>query len=198
MSSEKIPTRTRILQAALEILENNPGTPARMSDIAKAAGVSRQALYLHFPNRTELFIETTRYQDRLNDVDAALAPSRSATSGPARLEAFITAWGNYIPRIYAVAKTLMVMKETDAEAATAWNKRMNNMREGCAAAIDAMQTDGSLRRDMAPDEATDLLWMLLSLPSWEHLTQTSGWSQARYLEQIKDTARRSLMDRAAP
>ena len=72
MSSEKNPTRTRILKAAWELLESNPGVAARMSDIAKKAGVSRQALYLHFPNRTELFVATTKYMDEVYRVQEKL------------------------------------------------------------------------------------------------------------------------------
>ena len=40
MSSEKMSTRTRILKAAWEMLDSNPGVAAKMSDIAKKAGVS--------------------------------------------------------------------------------------------------------------------------------------------------------------
>ena len=130
MSRENPSTRERILNAAWKLLDSNPGTAARMSDIAKAAGVSRQALYLHFPNRTELFIATTRHQDEVFGVQDMLSASRAATSGEDRLAAFVTAWGNYIPKIFGVAKTLMVMSETDADAAGAWHERMADMREG--------------------------------------------------------------------
>lgn len=193
MSSKNPDTRTRILQAALKLLESQPGTPARMSDIAKAAGISRQALYLHFPSRTELFIATTRYQDEVNEVDRQLASSREAITGPERLTAWITAWGSYIPQIYGVAKTLMLMKATDAEAAQAWDQRMQDVREGCAAAVQAMADDGTLRPGLAPKAATDMLWTMLSLPVWEQLTQACGWTQEAYLAHVTDMARRALM-----
>jgi len=190
MSSEESPTRIRILNAAWELLESNPGVAARMSDIAKKAGVSRQALYLHFPNRTELFIATTKHQDAVFGVQEMLGASRSATVGIDRLDAFIEAWGNYIPRIFGVAKTLMVMQATDADAARAWGERMADMREGCAAAVEALDRDGALNLDKA--NATDLLWTLLSIPTWEHLTQLCGWPQERYIETIKGLARSGL------
>jgi AcrR family transcriptional regulator len=43
-----------------------------MSDIAKAAGLSRQAVYLHFPNRAELLISATKHLDEKVDRRAAL------------------------------------------------------------------------------------------------------------------------------
>lgn len=62
-----------------------------MSDIAKAVGISRQALYLHFPTRAELLIATTRHIDSVKNIDARLADSRVATSGRDRLVSFISA-----------------------------------------------------------------------------------------------------------
>jgi len=40
-----------------------------MADIAKAAGISRQALYLHFPTRVDLLVAMTRHLDAQNDID---------------------------------------------------------------------------------------------------------------------------------
>ena len=138
MSSEAIDTPTKILEATLNLLETPGAKLPTMSDIARATGISRQAVYLHFPSRTDLLVAATRYQDRQNNVDAALAPSRGARSGAERLDAFVTAWGNYIPKIYGVARAIMAVTDTDAEAAAAWNTRMQDMREGCAAAITAL------------------------------------------------------------
>ena len=128
MSREKSETRNRILQSAWKLLEAGSGGDVRMSDIAKKAGISRQALYLHFPNRADLLVATTRYLDEVKDIDARLAASRSACTGAERVDAFIEAWGNYIPEIYGVAKALLVMKDSDQEAKLAWNDRMQAVR----------------------------------------------------------------------
>lgn len=193
MSSKENSTRNRILKAAWALLDSNPGVAARMSDIAKAAGVSRQALYLHFPNRTELFIATTLYQDEQLDIQRALGKSREATTGKERLAAFITAWGGHIPKIYGIAKTLIVMKATDEDAARAWDKRMADMREGCQAAIAALARDGALTPEMTETEATDFLWSLLSVSNWELLTVDCGWQQAQYLDHIQRAALQVLI-----
>ena len=69
MSSEGPDTRTRILNAAWSLLESGRGAGVRMSDIAKEAGISRQALYLHFPNRADLLVATTQHVDAVKDID---------------------------------------------------------------------------------------------------------------------------------
>ena len=189
MSSEKDPTRTKILKATLDLLEAGQGKGVRMSDVAKAAGISRQAVYLHFESRADLLIETTLYLDRLKDTDARLAASRSAKTGVERLDAYVTAWAGYIPEIYPMARVFLALKETDAEAAEAWNKRMQDMREGCEAAINALDRDGTLKVGLTPKQATDILWTLLSVRNWEHLTIDCGWPQKKYLQFLKNTTR---------
>lgn len=192
MSSDVIDTPTKILQATLDLLETPDAKLPTMSDIARAAGISRQAVYLHFPSRTDLLVAATRYQDQQNNIDAGLAPSRGARSGAERLDTFVTAWGNYIPKIYGVARAIMAVTDTDAEAAAAWNTRMQDMREGCAAAIRALAEDGTLPPGTDTDQATDLLWTLLSVRNWENLTQTCGWSQACYVATIRGMAMATL------
>ena len=189
MSRGEIDTRTRILQAALELLESSGGKGVRVGDIAKQAGISRQALYLHFPTRAELLIAVTHYVDDLKGSDARLAPSRAATSGVERLDAFIEAWAAYIPEVYGVARALLAMRDTDEAAAEAWDKRMRDMREGCEAAIKALERDGMLSPAHHPDGATDILWTMLSVRNWEQLTITCGWPQERYVNALKTVAR---------
>ena len=189
MSSDRPGTRIRILKAALYLLEVSQGTGVRMSDIAKRAGISRQALYLHFSTRAELLIATTYYLDELKGSEERLAASRAAQTGIERLDAFIDAWGGYIPEIYGIAKALLAMKDTDEAAAKAWNERMQDMREGCEAAIGALNDDNRLLPAHSPDQATDILWTMLSVRNWEQLTIECGWPQKKYIETLKSLAR---------
>ncbi len=197
MSTENLSTRTRILNAAWKLLEDS-ASKARMSDIAKAAGVSRQALYLHFPNRADLLIATTRHIDEAKQIEVRLAPSRAATSGVERLARFIEAWGNYIPEIYGVARALMAMQDSDAEARQAWSDRMLAVREGCKAAVAAIEADGLLAESLDSGTATDLLWAMLSVRNWELLTVQCGWTQDTYISEIKALAGRSLVSEFTP
>lgn len=191
MSSEHQNTRTRILSAALKLLE--AGEKTRMTDIARTAGISRQALYLHFETRADLLIATTRFLDELNDSEAMLAESRAAETGVERLSAYIEAWGGHIPVVYKVAKPIMLMAETDEAAKAAWDERMGAMRHGCAAAVDALANDGRLRSEFDAETATDILWAQLSIPTWEALTQERGWSQTDYVARQKLIAKRLLV-----
>ncbi len=194
MSSENLETRERILESAWKLLADGQASAVRMSDIAKQTGISRQAVYLHFPNRAELLIATTRYIDEVKDIDERLARSRSASTGIERLEAFVEAWGNYIPEVYGVASALIAMQAEDEEAGAAWADRMGAVRHGCKAAVAALKRDGRLTRSLSTKEATDLLWSQLSVENWEHLRHGCGWSQARYIEVLQQTLRAALVE----
>lgn len=193
MSSSNPNTRNRILKSSLALLEASQGKGVPMSAIAKDAGITRQALYLHFATRAELLIATTYYLDEIKGTDERLRASRSATGGRERLDAYIEAWGDYIPEVHPMAKALLVMAESDVAAANAWNERMNDMRSGCKAAIDALARDGDLADSSSPELATDMLWMLLSVHNWEHLRLKCGWSQSEYIDRIKAIARKTFV-----
>lgn len=195
MSNAVPETRDRILSACLTLLENSDGEEVRVSDVADAAGVTRQTLYLYFRNRTELLIATTHFVDDIKNADERLRPSRTAGSGQERLDAYITAWCTYIPEIYGISRALLAMKDPDARQA--WESRMKDMWEGCEAAILALRADGHLTPDYSVKEASDLLWTLLSVRNWENLRIERGWSQAQYLAATLTMAQR-LFVKAPP
>ncbi|MBW4709683.1 TetR/AcrR family transcriptional regulator [Roseobacter sp. YSTF-M11] len=188
MSKRQLPTRDRIVKAALTLLSSKGNSAVRLSDVARQAGVSRQAIYLHFSSRADLFIAATQALDAELDLAAMLHASRTAASGRDRLTAFVSAWCSYVPQIYCVARPLMDMAPRDAEAHAAWSKRMNDLREGCEAAITALRDDDDLPRNMDPETATDTLWSLLTVPNWENLVVTRGWPQAKYEQEMVKTA----------
>lgn len=187
-------TRTKILNACRALLEGDAGAATRMSDVAKAAGVSRQAVYLHFKTRAELLIALTRHIDSVENVDDRLAASRAAT-GLDRLDAFIDAWGGYIPVIYPVGRALMAMAPSDEAARLAWEDRMTAMRAGCEAAVKALETANLLSGSVDRTSATDMLWTLLSVRNWENLVQACDWDQAQYIQGMKALSRAYLCDK---
>ncbi|MEO1142146.1 MAG: TetR/AcrR family transcriptional regulator, partial [Pseudomonadota bacterium] len=102
-------------------------------------------------------------------------------------------WGNYIPVIYGMAKALLSMKDDDDAASDAWRDRMAAVRHGCEAAVNALATDGQLTENYNKDQCVDILWTLLSVRNWEHLTQDCGWTQKSYIEFAKSSARKLLL-----
>ncbi|BCG62547.1 MAG: hypothetical protein methR_P0190 [Methyloprofundus sp.] len=193
MSSKNLATRFRILETTLQMLEEHRGHGVRMADIAKRTGISRQAIYLHFASRTELLNATTKFLDERLDLDSRLAASRTASSGQERLALYVEFWGNYIPEIYSVAKALLLVLDTDAAAAAAWQERMAAMRDGCRTAVDILHSEGTLAPEWTQESATDTLWTMLSVANWENLTAECGWSTQQYVDRMKMITKRCLL-----
>ncbi len=193
MSSENNPTRRKLLKSAWDLLESGEPSRVRLGDIAKKAGVSRQALYLHFGSRAELLRATARFIDEEQKVDARLEPSRTAASGRERLRIYCMFWAEYLPEIQGVARAFMAMEHDDEDAKAAWADRMAALRHGCEAAVKALKTDGDLRAGLTIAKATDMLWTLMGVPNWQNLTQSCGWSQQDYANWLVDSAERLLL-----
>jgi AcrR family transcriptional regulator len=193
MSSEKNETRNRILKAVLILMEEQQGSEVRMTDIAKRSGISRQAVYLHFETRADLLISATRYIDEVNGFGERMAFLREKRSGAEKLDAFVETWGNYIPQIYPIAVALRAMMGKDQAASEAWNNRMQAVREGCEILVSTLQSDGNLNPNHSEEDATNLLWMLLSIENWERLTKECGWRQEKYINQIQELANSALI-----
>ena len=191
MSSEQ--TKTRILDTTWKLLEKRI-EKNRMSDIAKAVGISRQALYLHYPTRAELLIATTKHIDTVKKVNQRLELSRTAGSGIERLHFFIKAWGGYIPEIHGISVALRNMRKNDKAAAEAWDDRMQAVRHGCQAAVVAIAKDGKLKFDLSEQIATDILWTLLTIENWEKLVINCAWLQSAYEEKMIELAETALLE----
>ena len=194
MSSEIKDTRTQILEATWYLMEKGQGQGVRMSDIAKAVGISRQAIYLHFSNRTELLIATTHYVDEVKGLQEKLNQLQSATSGTNLLTKAIDVWGNYIPEIYGIAKALLSTRETDEAADAAWNDVMGCLKEACQEIIDVLEKEGTLSTDMTKEESVEMLWTQLSIQNWEQLTRDSGWTTEQYVVAMKKILIRTFID----
>jgi AcrR family transcriptional regulator len=156
-----------------------------MIDVAREAGVTRQTVYDHFANRSEMLIAAIlHFGDRL-DIDARLAPSRSAPDGRSRLAAYTCAMLEFYPQIYPLRQALMAMGQGDEEAKSAWANRMGAMKEGCQAAVEALQADGDLLDHLTVERAADLYLSLLNMDSWAACVLDSGWSAEEYLSEMQ-------------
>ena len=196
MSSNEIDTRTRILEAAWQLLEKRRGQGVSMGGIAKEVGISRQALYLHFASRTELMIATMNYVDEVKGLYGRLEKLQSIPSGIELLEACIDIWGNYIPEIYGLAKAMLLTKDSDEAMAAAWNNSMGCLRDVCQQTIETLDREGSLASGWSTKEATDMFWTMISISNWEQLTGECGWSTKQYLDRMKSLLKSTFVELA--
>lgn len=150
MSSED-----RILDAALACLRDSGGLT--MAQVAEKAGLSRQAIYLHFPGRDALLAALQARRPAAPDLDAA-------PSARAALALLVAVQAQADPALAALAET--------PEAAAARLAR-------CRAVALRFQAEGALAPQLSLDAAADLLWSLTGPRLWDALVTGRGWSPDR-------------------
>jgi AcrR family transcriptional regulator len=184
-------TRERILGAARELIEHNGGTP-NMSELARAVGISRQALYLHFPDRAALLLALVAYVDEREDLAAAMAAVQAAPGAASQIRAWaeVQSWRN--PRIAPFARALDQARHTDLAASAAWRDRTGNRMRGAVAIITRLREEGRLHPSWKTEEAAALLWELTSFHVWDDLVNESRLTPGRYVEIITATALAAL------
>lgn len=190
--SEK--TRVHILETTLELLNAEHQHRPRLSDIADAAGITRQGLYLYFPNWALLLRAVDTHVGDRTKIDCLLTECLDGNDGERSLTAFISVWGNHIPNIHGLERTFVALSDTEPDVRIAWQVKMMAIKHYCASTVAAMQRDGVLRPGLSEGKASDLLFALISVGNWQTLTRICGWSQADYLQEITRMARIALID----
>lgn len=192
MSSGDPETRVRILKATRELVERSQGKAVRMEDIARQAGVSRQAIYLHFGSRTELMVATVQYVDETEGFFERTQHVREAENGLAALDLFVAFWADYVPKVFRLAKILLATRAVDEAAAAAWADRMNGLWNIFHYLARWIERDELLAPGWTSAAAADLIWTMISVQSWESLVIERGWSKEEYVERLQHTLRRGL------
>ena len=177
-------SRTRVLDAALRLIRKRGDAAVTMAQIAKAARLSRQAVYLHFADRADLMVALARHVNESLGLPAEIQHLMNSPTGIEMIEAFVSMQARGNPAVWAVARAIDAVRRTDAAAARAWQSRLESRLAGCRAIVSRLKAEGSLRPGLAPSIAADLLWTMTSLRMWEDLVLEREWSPEQYQEYL--------------
>jgi AcrR family transcriptional regulator len=160
MSSEA-GSRRRILDATLACARARPDFS--MAEVAAGARVSRQGVYLHFPDRAAL-LATLRA-----DLDLADGPEIVERAPSARA---------------ALTSVLTHLAERYAQVWPALRATGNTETPGrlplCQALVARFRAEGALAPHLSPATAADILFSLTSPALWHELVEGRGWDATRY------------------
>ena len=188
----------RILDAALALIRRKGDAQVTMAQIARAARVSRQAVYLHFADRADLMVAVARHLDETLGLPAEIRKIADAPTGAAMIEAMVSAQARMNPALWAVARAMEAVRRTDAAAERAWQDRLHDRLAGCRAIVERLVADGNLRPGIDAATAADLLWTGTSLRMWEDLVLERGWSPGQYEQHVSRLLLEQLTREGAP
>lgn len=176
-------TRKRILQAAFELITERSDPTVSMARIAERAGVSRQAVYLHFESRSALLLELVRKVDEWKGLGERMAAAMERTRDPvARAEAAVRVSAEYEAEIRNAALALDLARHTDAAAAAAWEDRMSGRRRHWTRVFRAIAEVGRLSSEWTPERAGEAFWAMTSPAVYRQLVDECGWTREAYAE----------------
>ena len=190
--SKQLKTRTVILEAALTALEEDPqGVNVRR--IAQIAQCSRQAVYLHFANRTALLIALERYIDGRLDLERHTAPLRTAQTAEQLLRRYAEFLASCNPLLYPVALAVDAVRRSDSAVGAAWSDRLKNRRRGGYQIAKRLVDWGELSPGWTTRSAGDWLTAQASVKVWEELVVDLGYSSRRFVNVMSEAFAGALL-----
>lgn len=184
--------RERILEATWQLLEASPDLQVRVADIAAAAGVSRQAVYLHFGGRAGLLLAAVRHRDATELPKGFVNAARHGPL-PDALAQYVLAWFGYVPHIQPVARLMSAGAQIDPDAKPAWEDRMASLRRLTLTLTERLSAAGMLRPEWTTEAAADWIWHRTHLDGWQHLVGERGWDPTDFARRVAASLERDLL-----
>src|SRR5436190_13666894 len=116
-------TRRRILDVTLDLVARRGGADVTMAQIARAARVSRQAVYLHFADRAALFTAAVRHLDERRGIPEAVQRIRDASGAVAAMREMVAMQARLNPEVWPIARALDAVRRGDEAAERSWQDR---------------------------------------------------------------------------
>jgi AcrR family transcriptional regulator len=187
-------TRSCILDATWQLITEH-GARFRLVDVAARASVSRQAVYLHFGDRTGLLIALVQHIDESLDLADALAAVHAATDGPALLDAAMRLNTTFWAQVHPVAQVLEAGRHDDEALGAAWRDRMRFRHATFRDMITTLAERGQLATDWTVDDAAAALYAVAHFDTWRELVVELGWSDDHYVATTTRLLRHSLLSK---
>lgn len=185
MSTRLRPARIAILEAARRLFEEKDFVSVTLGEVAREAGVSRQAVYLNFGSRAGLLVALLGHIDEVGGLQAKIEQVLESPTAVSALEALVDVRARYTPSIYQLATQVDAARRFDADAQASWQDRMKLRHTHSRAVAQRLAAEGVLAPGWTEADAADLIWSLTSIRTYEDLVIDRGWSLNRYRQRIK-------------
>jgi AcrR family transcriptional regulator len=206
-------TRRRMLRAAYDSFCARGYAATTMDVIAERAGVAVQTLYFTFHTKAAILEECVGAAILGFDLwDPRAVPNLTADpraafrefhpwfgafdAAPTQAQAlavFIDASLDILARVGPLAMVMTTAAASDPQARAAAQLGEQRRVEGYELVIELLAKKGKLRRGVSARKATDILLMVLSAETYEHLALRRGWSTAELRKWLVDVLSQQLL-----
>jgi AcrR family transcriptional regulator len=177
-------TRETLLGASSVILEEDGFEALTMKAVADRAGVTRAAVYLHFPTRAHLVNALFDHMADAANLAESLSHVWSASDAASALDEWARHLARYHVRLLAVDRAVQRVRHIDADAAAHWKRVSAAKLANCRRLTTRIAAEGSLAAPWTPSTAADMLYALSTSDVVESLIVDRRWSRRRFVEHL--------------
>ena len=194
MSEKTIPRRTQaertkqrkeqVIREAIRFFGQNGYHGAKLSDIAKAAGVTEPGLLHHFPSKTHLLMEVLAERDRIDRKRFDPSPRDGLKAPLAPLQELVE-YNETVPGLVQLF-TVLVAESIDEKhpAHEFFKRRYQNIREQDIAVLREAQARGEIRSDIPAEDLVIMLFAIMDGLQVQWLYEPEQIKMARLFEQF--------------
>lgn len=151
-----------------------------MSAVADLAGVSRRAIYLHFPSRSELVAALFPFVTEEEGLQESMEHVWKSPDSVAALDAWARHISRFHPRVMAVTKAVEQVYRHDADAAMHRELYLQDQMTACIKLASWLEHEGRLAAGWTATSASHVLWALISVEMLERLLIELRWSTDQF------------------
>lgn len=190
-------TRDRILRATHELVVRD-GAAFTLVDVATGAAVSRQAIYLHFGDRSALLVALVQHMDDTLDLGASLSAVHAAPDGASLLDAAMRLNTTFWAQVAPIARVLEAAQHDDQALGAAWRDRMQFRQATFRAMVQTLRDRDELDDVWTVDDAAATLYAVAHFDTWRELVDELGWDDDQYVRAMTRLLRRALLRDHSP
>ncbi len=193
MSSGDSETKEKILAAARALIAECEGRYVSLAEIGRRAGVSRQAIYLHFASRFDLLRQLADYVDEVEGLPELQEWVLAADFPAEMLDRIAALHATHRPKVAHVATALdrAILEEPELEEI--WQDRIAGRRELARHAARLMQDHNALLPHWDEETAVDFIAAVDSFQTWRELVMGRTWSAEQYHRMVSRILRETLL-----
>ncbi len=189
-------SRRKILDAVGRLVVTAPAFT--YEQLAAAAGVSRQTLYTHFPDRASLFVGLADRAREESGVDRLAAAVLDASTAREALAALVDVHVAFTPAVMTVMRAEQMERLRHPEIEAAFEQRTRGRRPLVRHVVTRLQAEGRLSPRWSVEVATDLVAGLFNPWLTAELLELRTWSVPELRERLLAVLESALLIPHAP
>ena len=187
-------SRSAILRATAALLRDGDGA-FTYEHLAAQAGVARQTLYTHFPDRAELLVAAVEQIRGELDLDELRTNVYTAPTARAALDALLDLHIAFTPPLLAGLRAVEAQRAAHPEVSEAFERRSTGRRQLVVHVVTRLHAEGDLGAEWSVADAADLIGALLAGGFTSELLEERGWTTDQLHDGLRHTISHALLRR---